>query len=369
MAAADTIPTTTTPPPPPPPPVGQEGAEDEEVFEIREWIDEAGQEVSSEVVSVKEAAQEVAKLDLVGALERATAAAAAASEEEPPAAVPSEAQRRLLDAHDWEGIKARADELERLEAKARSGALDAEADARVGRDKLEGQGWAKGFLNNGGGGGGSGGGGGGGGGGSSKKRGSSNEAAKAQQQQQQQQATAATTATTTATAVAAEAPATRTAATKSALSSPEKKAAADRPRKHVSFQLDAAPSETAREPGPLDDYHCLLQHHKQLRASRGWGGSENGGEEEKEEAKRGPVQPQPQPPQQQPPRRRGPVAFSGEVGERAAAPTATATATAAASIPSAEAAPAATAVGAAVMPPGMSRFKARALGLLPPESN
>lgn len=206
---------------------------------------------------------------------------------------------------------------------------------------MEGGGWGKGFLNNNGGSGG-----GKGGGGSSS---SSNEAAKAKQ---------AATRTTT----------------RSVLSSPEKrKLAGERPRKHVSFQLDAEAAARdavggVRELGPFDDYQRLLQQHKQLR-TRGWGVGEVGDEEQeecKDEAKR---QPRPPPP----------VALSGRVGERGAE---AAEATGAgvgteASMPAAPLAggpeaglPAATAAAAAsVIPPGMSRFKAQALGLLPSESN
>lgn len=348
--------------------------EEEEVFEIREWIDADGREVSSEVVSVKAAAA-VAQLDLVGALQRAQeqqqAAAAGSGGEQTQAAEPSPAQR-LLDAHDWAGIKARADELEREQARVRGGEVAKEADARRGRDKLEGGGWGKGFLNNGGGGG-------KGGGGSSNET-AKQQANKAKQQQQQLQQVPQPAAVAVGGA-RGDAPATRTVATKSALSSPEKrKMAGDRPRKHVSFQLDdlddaEGEGEGARggfrEPGPFDDYQRLLQQHRQLRAAassssaRGWGEGEGDEDEEREECKdEAKRQPRPLPQQRQ-----RPVAFSGRVGERGAAPTEVG----AALMPAAPSAagPMAVASAAAVpaIPPGMSKFKARKLGLLPPESN
>lgn len=345
----------------------QEEAE-EEVFEIREWLDEDGNEVRSEVMSVTEAVEEVAKLDLLGALERATAAkqqkggegerqqgkreaADALDGDKSPA-------QRLLDVHDWAGIKARAQELERLQEKKQGGGLDAEADTRWGRDKLEGLGWAKGFLNSG-----------GSGGGGGKERG--NEAvakAKAVQTQQHAAVAAAAAAAPSSDSLSSSPPltvdananaptmsvrtatATGMATKKSALSSPEKKRG-DRPRKQVSFQLvpEQEADQGARALGPLADYHRLVQQGKQLRLGSGpWG---EGEEETKEEGKR----------RQQP---WGPVPFSGRVAEASAA-----VAAAPASAPTAVAALPTAAAVAAGIPPGMSRFKAQALGLLPPESN
>ncbi|GAB5032985.1 Hypothetical protein NocV09_01101750 [Nannochloropsis oceanica] len=175
---------------------GQLSAEDEgDVFEIREWLDEDGKEVSSEVYSVREAARQVQALNLFGALEKAakakkeaTTAAATAAEvndavnshfsvkvdevstkttlsssnsgsrhkasNRHPAqlnaggALPN-VTSQLLDDHDWEGIKKRAKEIETLQRRSVHGELEAEADTAKGRDRLEGVGWGKGFfLNN-----------------------------------------------------------------------------------------------------------------------------------------------------------------------------------------------------------------------------
>jgi len=164
--------------------------EEEDVFEIREWVDDEGKEVSSEVYSVREAARQVKKLDLLGVLEKAAAANKKASTAAAIATEVKEAERaafgnnqtptsnrdvnnrvaadsessnassngcktgaslpsstqQLLDDHDWEGIKERASEIQSQQFKSIRGELEAEADSRQGRNKLEGSGWGKGFF-------------------------------------------------------------------------------------------------------------------------------------------------------------------------------------------------------------------------------
>ncbi len=317
---------------------------EEDVFEIREWLDEDGNEVSNEVYSVKEAAAQVQALDLVGALEKAakakkgatTAAATAAEVEEAvqrhqegsskddgdtttsdstsnnhhgPSAMPSVAQR-LLDDHDWDGIKERAKEIETLQRKSEHGELAAEADSKKGRNELEGSGWGKGFfLNN-------------------------HERSNHDSSSNKKNTPSPSPPTTTNTSTAAKSP------TKSGLrdaSSPTKT------RKHVTFDLgrEQQPSSPRWE-SPLDmPPHQHSGRYQQQEA-----------DEEKDEEKR--VAHAIRQLQQ-----RGPAAFSGqisEVKEQEGKEEGDATAVEAlepAAVPEQN-----------IAPPGMSRFKARALGLL-----
>lgn len=148
----------------------------EQVFEIREYLDEEGNEIRSEVLSMKDALDEIEKSRFAERLNefagqqrvsrrlwqgtvtqsdcfclfRFSAACpdkaakqaadnAPAKKTEKASPSPSDRIAQMLDEHDWEGINARAAEIEAENARQR-------AQKEKTRGALEGGGWKKGFL-------------------------------------------------------------------------------------------------------------------------------------------------------------------------------------------------------------------------------
>jgi hypothetical protein len=109
------------------------GADD--VFEIREYIDDEGNEVRSEKISVRDAMQEIEPDHMLEMLKRVKEEAQGGSS----AAKEGEGGKSALAAHDWEGIRKMATEIEKA-------SMVPPPEDRS-RQTLQGSGWKKGFLN------------------------------------------------------------------------------------------------------------------------------------------------------------------------------------------------------------------------------